>query len=382
MGKKDNDSIRDDYEKLILTVTKHIMLFGSYLSPSLTKESWGFKWCNPAGNMKEVYPNIFLVKVKGAFGAFKPEVNIYVLAGPDGLMYDAGYGTRKSVKCIVGEIKIIKELYAKRGMECRITRIMPSHAHPDHFSGLKSLRRITGARIVLTRRMADIIKSRKDYIDRHHHDSRGDLFHVKNIAGRIIDKFTRRILWIFFALTYGIAFISDPDEIIDETSKISINGETWRIFPSPGHSSNHIALYNPEKGILFSGDTVLRSKTPWLGPPDSNLDDYMKSLEYIASLENLKIIFSAHGSPVENPNKRARAIAEACRSRTRQVHELIRKSGEKGLTIEETIGMLYRKGGRMKRAMARGWVSLTLKQLESRELVRRIEKGKGIFLSP
>ena len=43
--------------------------------------------------MKEVYPGIFLIKEKGTFGAIKPPENIYVLAGPDGIIYDAGYGT-------------------------------------------------------------------------------------------------------------------------------------------------------------------------------------------------------------------------------------------------------------------------------------------------
>ena len=48
--------------------------------------------------MREVYSNIFLIKEKGSFGAIKPPENIYVLAGSDGIIYDAGYGTKRAVK--------------------------------------------------------------------------------------------------------------------------------------------------------------------------------------------------------------------------------------------------------------------------------------------
>jgi len=48
--------------------------------------------------MEEVFPDIFLIKQKGSFGQIKPTENIYILAGHDGIIYDAGYGSRKTVK--------------------------------------------------------------------------------------------------------------------------------------------------------------------------------------------------------------------------------------------------------------------------------------------
>ncbi len=329
--------------------------------------------------MKEVYPGIFRIRVRGGFGPFKPEVNVYVLAGPDGLVYDAGYGTKTSVRTIAAGIRKISDLYSGQGRECRITRIIPSHSHPDHFSGLKRLREMTGAKIVLPRKTAGIIQSRRNYYAHHRHDQRRHLFYIKNPAGRILDWIMIRLRRIFFDLIFGVSFVSDPDEIIEDTSDILINGETWKIFPSPGHASDHISLYNPVKGILFGGDNILRTITPWLGPPDSNLDDYLATLENIASLKKLDIIFSAHGSPVENPRVRAMSMAEARRKRTRQVYDLIRRSGENGLLIDEILLNLYRGRARMKREMGRGWVALTLMHLESQGLVKGLETRKGIF---
>ncbi|KKL18500.1 hypothetical protein LCGC14_2474880, partial [marine sediment metagenome] len=45
--------------------------------------------------MKEVYQGIFLIEEKGRFS---PSDNIYVLAGSDGLIYDAGYGSKKALR--------------------------------------------------------------------------------------------------------------------------------------------------------------------------------------------------------------------------------------------------------------------------------------------
>ena len=40
--------------------------------------------------MKEIYPDIYSITEKGSYGVFKPPENIYLLAGKDGLIFDAG----------------------------------------------------------------------------------------------------------------------------------------------------------------------------------------------------------------------------------------------------------------------------------------------------
>ncbi len=81
--------------------------------------------------MKEVYQGIFLIEEKGRFS---PSDNIYVLAGNDGLIYDAGYGSRKALRYFFEEFKDIKKFYEKQNKQFKITRIIASHGHSDHFS--------------------------------------------------------------------------------------------------------------------------------------------------------------------------------------------------------------------------------------------------------
>ena len=102
--------------------------------------------------MKEVYPGIYRIIEKGALRNLKPPENIYVFAGSDGLICDAGYGNRQTVKKLIVEINQIKELYKKQEKPFLLTRVFITHSHPDHFSGLKLLRKHLGVRVVVTKK--------------------------------------------------------------------------------------------------------------------------------------------------------------------------------------------------------------------------------------
>ncbi|MBN2223386.1 MAG: MBL fold metallo-hydrolase [Deltaproteobacteria bacterium] len=335
--------------------------------------------------MKEVAPGIFRVTEKGIAGAMTPPVNLYVLAGDDGVIFDAGYGNRHSVNSLVGEVRKIEALCRSRGSPCTITRILPSHAHPDHVSGLKRIRRSLGLSIVLTRKMAAYLSSRESYRkvlwgDRSDHR----YFSNSNLewyATRTLNRMYR----ILFQFLFHTDAISDPDIIINDRSLMEINGEQWEIFPSPGHSDDHISLYNSERGILLAGDNVLRRITTWLGPPHSNLEEYIESVQYMRDLPNLTLILSAHGGLITNPRERLREILRWRERRTREVCEIVKRSGANGVTVRTIVGRLYGNESRSKQRMASGWVKVTLKHLEdTNKVVRKVHGKRGnsiVFVS-
>jgi len=332
--------------------------------------------------MKEVYPGIFRIVEKGSLRNMKPPENIYVFAGVDGLICDAGYGNRRTVKKLVQEIRKIEDLYAKQGNPFKITRVLISHSHPDHFSGLKLLRKYLGVKVVLTKKTAEAIKNRKNFT-RIHYAYPEDLLQNRTKKTKVvwtsIHNFLRAHL---FKSLFGLTFLDKPDEMIEENSEISINGETWRIFPTPGHSSDHISLYHEQKGILFAGDNILRRITPWLGPPDSNLNDYIRSLETIAGLPNLKLILSSHGGPITHPHQRIKEILDHRLKRTQQVKDFVIQSGSKGITPSGIIQKLYPSVPKMKQELARGWIVLTLQYLEDKNRIRRAADKDGIKFFP
>ena len=333
--------------------------------------------------MEEVIPGIFLIKEKSNFERIKPSENIYVIAGPDGLIFDAGFGNKKVVKLFVKEINKIEHLYRDKKEDFKITRILVSHGHPDHFAGLKKIKNALGVKIVLTEKTADIIKNKKSFMKSFNADSYEDYLMIqKGFRYRIRSFLQKFMISFFFKRIYGLSFIANPDEIIKKNTKISINGENWKVFPSPGHAVDHISLYNEEKGILLAGDNILNSMTTWLGPPYCSVEDYIESVETILNLPNLKIILAAHGNIINNPKERSLEVLKHRKERTRNLLDIIKAYPEKGISPNDIIRKLHPNGKKMRFELARGWVCLTIKMLEKDNLIKRIEGKKEIKFYP
>lgn len=333
--------------------------------------------------MEEVYPGIFLIKERGTIGAIKPPENVYVIGREDGLIFDGGYGNKGTIRHVIEEIIKIKKIFQKRNEPFQLTRVLPSHVHPDHFSGLKALKEYIDVEILLTEKMANIINSRESFYDYYESDNYFKQNFIKtSFSNRLKLELRKPLLHFFYQLIYGLSFIEHPDKIINERASLWIDGQDWQIFPSPGHSSDHISLYNEEEGVLFSGDNILRTVTTWLGPPNSDIEQYISSIKHIKDLPNLKLILPAHGSPITNPYERIEDILSHRQKRTNQVFALIKKYSDIGITTQRLIEILYSHQGRMIYGVARGWVVLTLQMLVEKGLIRyKIEK-EGVKFYP
>ena len=333
--------------------------------------------------MKEISPGIFIIKEKGVIKLRKPPVNIYIVAGNnDGLIFDAGYGDKKTIKYVIKEIEEIKALYKSQNKEFRLTRILPSHTHVDHISGLYKLRKKLGLKVILTKHMAKIIKNKKAYRATRQADLLEDLYLIKNFWSRAIMKIKDSFHWIFFKFAFGIKFLDNPDELIDKDTEILINKEIWKVIPSPGHAKDHISLYNTNRGILLSGDNIIKSLTTWIGPPGSDIGSYLSSLELIKNLPNFKLVLPAHGRSIKNPIRRVEEIITHRKERTKQVFRIVNKYPEKGITPTELIDELYPQGAKIIHKLGRGWVSLTLKLLEEQNLVTHVKEKNVIKFYP
>ena len=332
--------------------------------------------------MREVYPGIFLVKEVGRFKTVKPPVNIYLIPGSDGIIFDAGYGDKKTIKKVSKEINELKVEFTKRGKKFDISHIIISHCHPDHFSGLKKLRKHLNLKIVLTKDQARLIKSKKNYHEAFDGDSYDDYLIIKRgIRGKIRSLFERLLSHFVYRMVYRMKFIKEIDEII-QNETIIINGEKWEIIASPGHSSDHISLYNEQKGVLLSGDNVLASITTWLGPPNSDIGAYIDTIQRIQELPHLKIILPAHGEVIKNPLQRINEILDHRKERTDQTLQIIIEKGHFGTSPGEIIKALYPDANKVMREFARGWVCLTLKYLEEQKIITRKEEKNHIYFYP
>jgi len=222
----------------------------------------------------------------------------------------------------------------------------------------------------MTEGMSQVITSGKNYKKRYADHDIQDLFSCTYVSYPVIRRIVNIFYFALYRIFFGIEFISNPDEIVKDNGTITVNGEKWKIFRSPGHCSYHISLYNKKKGVLLGGDNILNSITTWLGPPDSDLDDYENTLNKIKNLPNLKIILAGHGKAITKPAERIVQILKWRKKRSAQVLQIVSDSGH-GITVNKIIRELYRGSRSIRKNLSRGWVQLELLHLMKKNLVRR-----------
>ncbi|MFW9820698.1 MAG: MBL fold metallo-hydrolase, partial [Candidatus Thorarchaeota archaeon] len=159
--------------------------------------------------MKEVFPGIFLIEEKGRF---RPSDNIYVLAGNNGIIYDAGYGYKRAVKFFLREFNELESLYKSQKKDFNITKIIVSHGHSDHFSGLKSISEALNLKIMLTANISNTIKDKVSFESNFRGDDYEDYLRVRNIFIQKIWNGLRHLGTIlFFRSFHGLSFLESPD---------------------------------------------------------------------------------------------------------------------------------------------------------------------------
>ncbi len=327
--------------------------------------------------MQEIVPGIFMITEQVKSIAKRPEkVNIFIIPGEDGLIYEAGYGMNRCVNYVVKRYNELKKQFEKAGKVFNVRRILISHTHPDHFAGLYKLKKKLGLKIILTERMAHNIKSYNNYNVNYTHNSK---VKFKKVANRMTIWFILKILSFARVFLFGLTFIKKPDIIISENDIISINNETWSIMHSPGHSEDHISLYNENSGVLFSGDNVLSRTTTWLGPPRSDLLAYTNTVKQISELKNLKVILGSHDRIVADPQRRLEVILKWRNMRINDVYKIISEQ-KGGIAVSQVVESLYPGVGFYNTFIVFGWIELTLEYLmKIKKINMVIRNGESYF---
>ena len=78
----------------------------------------------------------------------------------------------------------------------------------------------------------------------------------------------------------------------------------FEVIPTPGHSPDHVALFEPKQGWLFSGDSFVGGRDKTLRA-DYNIWQIIASLKTMAELD-VKLLFTSSGSIRENPAREFR----------------------------------------------------------------------------
>jgi glyoxylase-like metal-dependent hydrolase (beta-lactamase superfamily II) len=105
---------------------------------------------------------------------------------------------------------------------------------------------------------------------------------------------------------------------------ITLGGKDWVGLFTPGHTDDHLCLYDEEGGVLLAGDQVLPTITPHISGiiPNDPLAQYIESLDRLAELPYVETVLPAHGQPFGNLAGRAAEIKTHHDERLEQLRQL------------------------------------------------------------
>ncbi len=131
------------------------------------------------------------------------------------------------------------------------------------------------------------------------------------------------------------------DRLIEDNEVLELGGEvpiTLRALHTPGHARGHLCFYEEQTGAIVTGDMVVGFGSILIDPPEGNMRDYLNSLERLAALPNLSVLFGAHGLAVGNPRAK---IAEYIAHRLEREENILRAVRDGAGTIPEIVARVY-----------------------------------------
>jgi glyoxylase-like metal-dependent hydrolase (beta-lactamase superfamily II) len=283
-------------------------------------------------------------------------VNTYGLLDDNGLaVVDPGLPGPSSWKALKQRLK-----QAGFGVQ-DIHTVIVTHSHPDHFGGAGRIKKEAGANLVAHRafttwsleetnrrnhlpteeeqaeaeRIAAVaaqaldiggeeIPTIADHTDDYEGDPLRDNPTTETQAQSVpwggetpwggtkhpIPKLTRRMKIRAMRMLFRPP---NPSQRVVHGERIQLAGREWVSIHTPGHTVDHLCLYDPEHGLLLSGDHVLPSITPHISGVGNGADalrSYLQTLDLVAALDGVKLGLPAHGHPFDDVPGRVDAIKE------------------------------------------------------------------------
>lgn len=143
----------------------------------------------------------------------------------------------------------------------KIKLIIDTHGHYDHASANTFFKNLTCAKICAHKLDKEKIESGK---------------------GSVYELFSTK------------PEISKVDKVLEDGEIIKTKNHTFKILHTPGHTSGSICLYDEEKKILISGDTLFADSFGRTDLPTGSREEMTKSLKKISKM-NIELLLPGHG---------------------------------------------------------------------------------------
>ncbi len=250
--------------------------------------------------------------------------------------------------------KALKNRLASAGYRVKdIHTIVVTHSHPDHFGAAGRIKKEAGAQLIadrafttwsLDRRRAtlstlDAERLEQAAIDeaaRYRGPSLDELPSLDAHDHAALDEITEEtqrlsVPWggttpwggsrhpqpsmsrRFMIRAMRLLFAPpEPSRRVGHGNPIELGGREWIALHTPGHTLDHLCLYDADGGVLLSGDHVLPTITPHIAGSAQGdaLSSYLATLDLVAGLGDVRLGLPAHGHPFDDVPGRVDAIKE------------------------------------------------------------------------
>jgi len=236
----------------------------------------------------------------------------------------------------------------------RVHTVVVTHSHFDHFGAAAHLRHETGAEIVTHRAFhtwwdsGEVGELTADDLD----EGPGERDESDDVP-----PWERPTPWggqprqpprlgddAIAAMLRREAHVTPvPSRRLDDADVITLARRDWVAVHTPGHTPDHLCLFDPAEGVLLCGDHVLPTITPHisgLGTVADPLAQFFASLDRMAELTGVTLALPAHGHPFTDLPGRAKAIRRHHEERL----EMLRTASEEidgPATVEELSHHLF-----------------------------------------
>ena len=255
--------------------------------------------------------------------------------------------------------KAIKDRLRQVGAKVKdVHTVVVTHSHPDHFGSAEKLRREAGAELVAAtdfRTFFDLLEpdilespeSRSKTSDAEALDRLRNRFDQKTPWG---GEMPRPPLpgagpagWVKRRVARRYFMAPRPNHRVAAGETLRLGRREFVGVHTPGHTADHLCLFDPSDGVLLSGDHVLPSITPHISGlgsvSDDPLMDFMESLDKVAALPGVDLCLPAHGHPFTNMTER---VADIKKHHDERLDELATISSELGeANVEQLMQQLF-----------------------------------------